>query len=312
MSDIGILIVTFDSAAVIDSCVVAALATGADVVVVDNGSSDGTPQIAGRPGVRLIVNSQNRGFAGAVNQGFAALPCPYVLLLNPDTVLQEGCEGLREACSLPAAAGAGGCLMGPDGNPQVGFMARRFPTPLTLTLESLLLNRVWPSNPWNRAYRELRMDVRRVQTVDQPSGAFLMIRRAVWEELGGFDETFWPLWYEDVDFCRRAVARGYRWYYTPYAVAKHTGAHSLANLTLEMRRVYWYRSLLRYSAKHFGRWGLRVVCLAVVAGSILRIAAVWALQRSPRSAAGFGQVIGHAVRLVLGREGKTVSSVQHC
>jgi GT2 family glycosyltransferase len=97
-----------------------------------------------------------------------------------------------------------------------------------------------------------------------------MIRRAVWQELGGFDEGFHPLWFEDVDFCRRAVDRGYTWYYEPRAVAKHTGAHSIGALTVEMRRFYWYRSLLKYSAKHFVPHEFRGVCLAVAAGSILR------------------------------------------
>ena len=96
-----------------------------------------------------------------------------------------------------------------------------------------------------------------------------MVRRAVWQELGGFDEGFFPLWFEDVDFCRRAVGRGYRLYYVPEAVAS-TGGHSISQLSVEKRRVYWYGSLLRYSAKHFRPVAFRVVCLAVVAGSLLR------------------------------------------
>jgi len=310
MLDIGIIIVTYNSAAVIDACLTAALATGADVIVIDNASTDGTPEVAARAGMRLIVNSANRGFAGAVNQGFSVLDCTHGLLLNPDVVLQTGLEALREASDLPRAAGAGGQLLDPQGTPQVGFMVRRFPTPAVLSLESLLLNRIWPGNPANLAYRCLDLDYSRVQAVEQPAGAFLMIRRAVWEELGGFDETFCPLWFEDVDFCRRAAERGYLWYYTPLAVAKHTGGHSIVKLTLEMRRVYWYRGLLRYCAKHFRPLGLRTVCLAIVVGSLLRIVIEFARQRSRKSAAGFGEVMGLAVRFILGREDNSVSSVQ--
>jgi len=106
--------------------------------------------------------------------------------------------------------------------------------------------------------------------VEQPAGAFLMVRRAIWEELGGFDEGFHPLWFEDVDFCRRVVDRNFVFYYTPAAVAKHTGAHSIAHLSVETRRFYWYRSLLRYTAKHYRPYAFRVVCLAVVTGSFAR------------------------------------------
>src|ERR1035438_8091500 len=101
MSDIGIIIVTYNSAAEIGACLDAALASGADTVVVDNASGDGTIAEVARRGVRLIANSENRGFAAAVNQGFSVLNSPYVLLLNPDAILQGGLEALREACCLP-------------------------------------------------------------------------------------------------------------------------------------------------------------------------------------------------------------------
>jgi GT2 family glycosyltransferase len=92
MSDIGIIIVTYNSAGEIGACLDAALASGAETVVVDNASQDGTIAEVARRGVRLIANSENRGFAGAVNQGFAALNSPYVLLLNPDAVIQRSEE----------------------------------------------------------------------------------------------------------------------------------------------------------------------------------------------------------------------------
>lgn len=310
MADVGIIIVAYNSTAVLDACLDAVVATGADIVVVDNGASSGeVPTAKPRPGVRWITNPTNRGFAGAVNQGFAALHCPYVLLLNPDTVLQTSLEPLRQACDLPNTAGAGGQLLDPAGHPQVGFMVRRFPTPAVLALEALLLNRAWPGNPINAGYRCLQLDYSVPQSVQQPAGACLMIRRSVWEELGGFDENFWPLWFEDVDFCRRAANRGYSWTYTPAAVSKHTGSHSISKLTLEMRRVYWYRSLLRYSAKHFGPVGLRAVCLAVVAGSLLRILIESALHLNLEPVVAYGKVVRLAARFFLGRQDSGTVSV---
>jgi len=292
MSDIGIIIVTYNSAAEIGACLEAALASGAETIVVDNASRDGTFAEVARRGVRLIANSENRGFAGAVNQGFGALNNPYVLLLNPDAVIQTSLEPLRQACDLPGAAGAGGKLLDASGRPQVGFMVRGLPTPATLALEALLLNRIWPGNPVNRRYRCLDWDCSSRSMVEQPAGAFFMVRRAVWQELGGLDESFFPLWFEDVDFCRRIRDRGLSLYYIPEAVAKHTGGHSVPQLPLEMRLIYWYRGLIRYSAKHFRPLEFRAVCLAVVTGSFLRGIAESALHCSVKPMAAYGKVAG--------------------
>src|ERR1019366_2211891 len=142
MPDVGIVIVTYNSAAEIGACLTAARASGAEVVVVDNASTDGTTAEVARHGARLIANSRNRGFAAAANQGFAALDCTYVLLLNPDAILQTILGSLKLACNLPRAAGAGGCLLDRGGSPQVGFMVRQLPRPLDLILEALVLNRI--------------------------------------------------------------------------------------------------------------------------------------------------------------------------
>jgi N-acetylglucosaminyl-diphospho-decaprenol L-rhamnosyltransferase len=297
---IGIIVVTYNSEAVIGACLDAALATDSEIVVVDNASADGTRAEVTRRGVHLIANSTNLGFATAVNQGFGVLKCSYVLLLNPDAVLTTSLAPLREACDLPGAAGAGGLLLDANGNPQVGFMVRRLPTPAALIMETLLLNRVCPGNPVNRNYRCLGLNYSVRQEVEQPAGAFLMIRRAVWEELGGFDEQYWPLWFEDVDFCRRARNRGYTFYFVPAAVVNHTGAHSIPAIKLEMRRVYWYRSLLSYSVRHFRPRGRRVVCLAVIIGSLFRAPFEAALERSLRPLAAYWKIARLAGACLLG------------
>jgi GT2 family glycosyltransferase len=296
MSDIGIIIVTYNSAAEIGACLDAAIASGAETIVVDNASEDGTIEEVGRRGVRLIANTENRGFARAVNQGFGEIKNPYVLLLNPDAVILTSLEPLRQACDLPNSAGAGGQLVDGAGRPQVGFMVRGLPTPAALVLEALLLNRCWPGNPVNRRYRCLDRDSSSRSMVEQPAGAFFMVRRAVWQELGGFDEGFFPLWFEDVDFCGRIRDRGFGLYYVPEAVAKHTGGHSLPQLPLEMRLIYWYRSLLRYSAKHFHPFAFRAVCLAVVMGSFLRGIAASAVHRSFKPMGAYGRVASLAGR----------------
>jgi len=296
MSEIGIIIVTYNSAAEIGACLDAALPTGAEIVVVDNASTDGTVAEIARRGVRFIPNGINRGFASAVNQGISTLDHPYILLLNPDAILQTGLEALREACDRPGCAGAGGRLVDAAGRSQTGFMVRRLPTPAVLILEALLLNRIWPGNPVNRRYRGLDLDYSKDLQVEQPAGAFFMVRRSVWQELRGLDEGFFPLWFEDVDFCRRILNRGFVLNYVPRAVAKHTGAHSIHSLTVEKRHYYWYRSLIRYSAKHFGPAEFRLVCLAVVTGSVMRSIGELAPQRSLRPLAAYGKVVRLAGR----------------
>jgi GT2 family glycosyltransferase len=222
-----------------------------------------------------------------------------VLLLNPDAQLRGGLDAMAAACRLPRAGGAGGKLMDSEGHPQVGFMVRQLPGPMVLILEILLLNRIWPNNPVNRRYRGLQVNYNMRIPVEQPAGAFLMVPKAVWQELGGFDESFFPLWFEDVDFCRRAIDRGYQFFYVPEAVAEHRGGHSISQLSVEKRRVYWYGSLLRYSAKHFRPLAFRSVCLATVAGSLLRILGETVLQGSFQPLAAYWKVVRHASRCFL-------------
>jgi len=291
MGGIGIVIVTYNSAGDIGPCLDAALATGAEVVVVDNGSYDETlSQIRAR-NATLITNPENRGFAAAVNQGTRAIRAEYVLLLNPDAVLQSGLDALRDACSAPGIGAVGGKLLDTHRKVQVGFNVRRLPTPLVLALEILLVNRIWPRNPANWHYRCYDFAYDKPAEVEQPAGAFLMFRRKVWEELGGFDERFYPIWFEDVDFCKRLRDHGYRVYYEPRAVAVHRGGHSIQKILLEERQLYWYRSLLKYGFKHFP-WGVtQALCLAVMIGSCLRMTMGIVVQRSLRPVQVYAPVI---------------------
>src|ERR1051326_1219914 len=96
MPEIEIIIVTYNSAAEIGACLEAASGTGAEIVVVDNASTDGTIAEVKKRNVRLIANSENRGFAAAVNQGAAVSSAPYLLLLNPDAVICGSLEPRSE------------------------------------------------------------------------------------------------------------------------------------------------------------------------------------------------------------------------
>ena len=269
--------------------------------MVDNASTDGTCAEVRRRGIGLIANEGNCGFAAAVNQGVRYLDKPFILLLNPDAVLQSGLPALRARCQARGVGAAGGNLTGPDGRPQAGFVVRRLPGAAALIAEALLWNRLWPGNPINWHYRCLDLDLTRPQPVEQPAGAFLMFRRDVWERAGGFDESYWPLWFEDVDFCSRIRDLGYAVYYEPTAVARHTGGHSIRKISVENRQLYWYGGFLRYAARHLPRPRARMVAAAVVLGSVLRLIGDLTRGRGLKRAKAYGNVIKLAFHYLCAR-----------
>jgi hypothetical protein len=206
---------------------------------------------------------------------------------------------LQAACAATGVGAAGGKLVDIHGSVQAGFSVRRLPTPSVLALEVLAVNRVWPQNPANWHYRCYDLNYEELAEVEQPAGAFLMFRRQVWEDLGGFDEQFYPIWFEDVDFCKRVRDHGYRVYYEPGAVAAHSGGHAIRKILLENRELYWYGSLLKYAFKHFHSGASRVLCLAVLVGSLLRMTMAIILQRSLRPVSIYGRVMGLSSKYLL-------------
>lgn len=290
------VIVTYNSEQVIISCMEALtrMAPQVSTLVVDNASSDRTVDLVKTGnGAKLIANERNRGFAAAVNQGVReAADGDFILLLNPDAQLLSGIEPLVESASSDGIAA--GRLVDTAGNTQAGFTIRRFPTPLSLALELLGINRLWPSNRVNRAYRYLDRDLHQPGPVEQPAGAFLMFRRDVWDKLSGWDEQYWPVWFEDVDFCRRAIAAGYQIAYVPTVVARHKGGHSVSGVSSQQRASYWCVSLLRYAAKHFGRGAFRGICAAVVLSSVPRMVAGMISERTLSSVVTYCNIMRYA------------------
>ena len=265
-------------------------------VVVDNASSDDTiERVRTRTGLRLIANRDNRGFAGAVNQGAGeAGQAEYLLLLNPDACLVTPLDNLIEATQRHGLAA--GKLLGEDGRAQTGFTLRRLPTPATLVFELLGLNRMWPGNPVNRRYRYLDRDLDQPGPVEQPAGAFLLARRDVWERLGGLDERFHPVWFEDVDFCRRAADAGYRIEYVPSVTALHAGGHSVGQVPRPYRAMYWCDSLLKYAVKHFRPLAFRGVCAAVIVSAVPRMILGMMQERSLAPVAMYFKILKLASR----------------
>lgn len=276
---ISVVVVAYNSAASLGPCL-ASLDGAAEIIVVDNASQDHSIEAIRHacPRAQLIRNTTNRGFAAAANQGVRESSCPLILLLNPDAALQtplSDSHPMALAALRPQIGVVGGRLVdaagdGSEPRVQKGFAVRGFPTAWTLAAEALLLNRAWPLNPLNKAYRLIDFDWSKPQPCDQPAGAFLMFRREVFEALGGFDESFYPLWFEDVDFCLRAQRSGLTNWYEPRASALHQGAHSIESLTLHDRNKSWYGSLLRFSEKHYSTFAATCLRLAVIVGLALR------------------------------------------
>ena len=273
MTRTAAIVITYNSAAVVERCVAAALAQGMEVVVVDNASSDSSASKALTAGARVISNPTNAGFAAAANQGFDALTnegsgskpvSPYlcVLLLNPDVEITTSILPMVEATLAHGAAC--GLLQDIKNKPQKGFQLRKFPTPAVLVLEVLGINRIWKSNPINRAYRYFDFDVTKPGFVEQPAGAFLMVRADVWRSVGGFDSRFKPVWFEDVDFAKRLYTQGVRIAFVPCSTGRHLGGHSVGKMHYSKRITAWYASLFRYSCKHFSNSGGRCVAAAVL------------------------------------------------
>jgi hypothetical protein len=269
------IVVTYNSGAAIAACLEALAREDCEVIVVDNASADDTlarvEEFENRHPVRLLANRQNRGFGAAVTQGAKEANGDVLLFLNPDAIAETGAVAAMSDCMTSTKADAvGGALLSSDGRPDRGFAFRRLPTLWPLAFEATLVNQIWPGNPVNRRYRCLDADYARQQEVEQPAGACLAVRRSAFEKLGGFDEQFFPVWFEDVDFCKRLRDQGSRIFYCPEARFRHGGAHSVGQLSFRDKQLFWYSNTLRYARKHFSKGQVFLLRLAIIKGMLLR------------------------------------------
>lgn len=269
------IIVTYNSGTSITACLEALATQDCEIVVVDNSSEDDSvakvKAFAAKHPVQLVLISRNVGFAAGVNQGARTASGEVLLLLNPDAVAGPGAIDALLSCLRETSAGAaGGALLRPDGTPDRGFAFRALPNLRSLLFECLLINRAWPGNPINRRYRCLEADYSRVQPVEQPAGACLAITREAWDAVAGMDAQFGPVWFEDVDLCKRILESGCKIVYCPSARFYHAGAHSVGKLTFAEKQVFWYTNMLRYARKHFSPWKVLVLRWAIAKGMALR------------------------------------------
>ena len=213
MAQVSLLIVSWNSRSRLQRCLGSLPRTNVEIIVTDNASGDGSADMvaAEYPEITLIRETENRGFAAAINLAVQRATSPLVLLPNADVeIFPDAIDSLSSFLDTnPAYGAAGGRLVDADGQFQRGFSVRRFPTMASFAVDLLLLDTVWPNNPVSRRYHAADLDDRVTQPVDQPAAACLMVRRAALEQLGGLDERFYPAWFEDVDLCRRLKAAGW-------------------------------------------------------------------------------------------------------
>ena len=205
------------------------------------------------------------------------------LILNPDAIAEPGAiAALLQCIDVTRAGAAGGALLETDTQPARGFAFRRIPTLAPLLCEALLINQLWPGNPVNQRYRCLDADYTHQQQIEQPAGACLAVTREAWSSVGGFDEQFFPVWFEDVDLCKRLLDGGAKIFFCPAAGFHHSGAHSVGQLSLRDKQIFWYRNMLRYARKHFSNTQVLILRLAVMTGMLMRsLAALFGAREAP-------------------------------
>jgi hypothetical protein len=222
-----------------------------------------------------------------VNQGVRAAICDVLLILNPDAIAEPGAiDALLDCFTRTQAAVVGGALLDADGQPATGFTFRRLPTLASLLFEALLVNQVWPGNPVNRHYRCLDTDYSEEQQVEQPAGACLGVTRDAWNAVRGMDVAFFPVWFEDVDFCYQLRQPGAPILYCPTARFRHCGAHSVGQLDFGKKQTFWYRNMVRYATKHFSSASVVILRLGIFVGMGLRALAALFGARPPNVSAG--------------------------
>jgi N-acetylglucosaminyl-diphospho-decaprenol L-rhamnosyltransferase len=231
---VSVVIVTYRSAAVIGQCLQAleraAPEVPTEVIIVDNASGDDTVAVARKaaPDARIIEQDHNGGFAEGCAAGATAAIGSWLLFLNPDTVIAADAITalLRCAERHPSAGIVGGRFVHEDGSIDPRSWWGR-PSPWSALCFALCLNSIFPRSrifdteaprPWTSGLNEVR-------AAPVVTGAFMLVRRDLWQELEGFDPVFF-MYGEDADFCLRAAKIGYRPIVTAKAVCHHSGGKS--------------------------------------------------------------------------------------
>ncbi|MFO1497474.1 MAG: glycosyltransferase family 2 protein [Verrucomicrobiota bacterium] len=256
---LSIVVICWNDAKVIYNCLDSifkeTVGTSFEVIVSDNGSTDGSiAEIRKRyPSVRIVENGANLGFAKGNNAGIAVAQGDYVLILNPDTIIHYGAldEFIRFADERPEA-GAYGCrVLNPDGSLQIS--ARPRPTVLRELLAALCVRWLGRISTALAADSYVGWNADTERTVDWQSGCCILFQRKLLKQLQGFDERFF-YHFEETDLCFRVWKSGAPVLFCPTAKITHLGGQSVGRFPIRFV-LETYRSRYRYFYKHYGSRG---------------------------------------------------------
>jgi N-acetylglucosaminyl-diphospho-decaprenol L-rhamnosyltransferase len=277
--DLSVVIVSYNTRDLLRACldsIVATLDGGLtyEVVVVDNASTDGSAAMIreGFPQVRLLANSDNRGFAASNNQAIQKSSGRYVILLNPDTEVRQGAlQHMMRVLEERSEIGVvGPKLLFPDGRLQ--HSAFTFPTLAMVFLDFFPLQDRLLDTPLNGRYPRALYERGEPFAIDHPLGAALMVRRQVIDEVGPLDERFF-MYCEEIDWCMRIKEAGWEIVCCPRAEIVHYVAQSTRQFREDMY-VELHKSRYRLYEKHYGSGFRRI------AGWLVLLGVSWQEQRA--------------------------------
>lgn len=249
-----IVIVNWNAGPLLAQCVQSIIASPnvdlvGKIIVVDNHSEDDSIQLVpSNDSIQIVLNSSNKGFAAACNQGIALSFSPFCILVNPDTLLHENTlsqcfsflQGREEIDVL------GVRQMGMDGC--IKPSCARFPTPLLFLWESIGLSKLFPK-VFLPPTLMLDWDHKHSRWVDQVMGSFMVIRRPVFDLIGYFDEQFF-VYFEELDFSKRLKSVGGKIFYNADIAITHLG-EGTTNSVKGFRMFLFFSSKIYYAKKHF-------------------------------------------------------------
>ncbi len=273
--DITIIIVNWNAGQALLDCLSSISDCGkphvANVIVVDNASTDGSPEKAQRlfPHVNFINSGGNIGFGRANNLARPRVTTEFVFFLNPDGVLQKGAlEAMRAAFDIDQKIGAVSCKMRYSDGSVWGQLVQRFPTPWTEFLGMLFV-----SSGSRRRLRNFfpRLDPDKSGYVSKLCGGCLLARKSVLDAVGWFDERYF-MYAEDADLCRTIQEGGWKLFYASEGEVSHAGGESTRKTSADFPVLMRCESMSKLMEKYYGRSGHVNYRIATMGGSAFRLA----------------------------------------
>ena len=261
------VVVNYRAGSLLTDCVRSILADSSagevELVVVDNGSNDGSVEAlqSAVPGAQVIAAPGNVGYARAANLGIAATRAPIIAVFNPDLTMETGTAKamLARFDEEPGLGACGPRIRNVDGSDYPS--ARRSPS-IPLAVAHGLLGLWWPTNPFTSRYRALDADPSQPRSVDWVSGAAVWLRRGALDAVGGWDERYF-MYVEDLDLCWRLRRAGFGVGYEPAGVVTHVQGASTSRSPYRML-VQHHRSAWRFAQRRLTGAGVVLLPFAAL------------------------------------------------